>query len=380
MTMLNSMKSVTGDVRRLDVAIAAALSLLGVVLMVGNIKDPEEAGAEISWLAVPLFLGVTVPVAWRRAAPLGALAAMLGALLVNIALVSGVVRCGVVLPVALLLAFSASSRLSLVPALAGLGIAVATSVALAFSDPVFGGLVDLPFLAGLMAVAWAIGRLVHSRGRLAEALQLRTTELRAARDERARLEVTTDRARLSGELDELLQRRLGDLARLAGEGPASGDPAATTATLQDIERESRRTLEEMRELVGVLRDDSADTATAPQPTLTHLEALLVRAKGVEAGLTVEGNPRTLPAGVELSAYRIVEHLLAALDDSPEVDVRVHFSDDTLELAVSGPARRRAGAAIERARERALLHRGTLETSTNGGRSEAVASLPVFAGA
>ncbi len=380
MTMLNSMKSVTGDVRRLDVAIAAALSLLGVVLMVMNIKDPEEAGAEISWLAVPLFLGVTVPVAWRRAAPLGALAAMLGALLVNIALVSGVVRCGVVLPVALLLAFSASSRLSLVPALAGLGIAVATSVALAFSDPVFTGLVDLPFLAGLMAVAWAIGRLVHSRGRLAEALQLRTTELRAARDERARLKVTTDRARLSGELDELLQRRLGDLARLAGEGPASEDPAATTATLQDIERESRRTLEEMRELVGVLRDDSADTATAPQPTLTHLEALLVRAKGVEAGLTVEGNPRTLPAGVELSAYRIVEHLLAALDDSPEVDVRVHFSDDTLELAVSGPARRRAGAAIERARERALLHRGTLETSTNGRRSEAVASLPVFAGA
>jgi len=277
------MKSVTGDVRRLDVAIATALSLLGVVLMVMNIKDPEEAGAEISWLAVPLFLGVTVPVAWRRAAPLGALAAMLGALLVNIALVSGVVRCGVVLPVALLLAFSASSPLSLVPALAGLGIAVATSVALAFSDPVFRGLVDLPFLAGLMAVAWAIGRLVHSRGRLAEALQLRTTELRAARDERARLEVTTDRARLSGELDELLQRRLGDLARLAGEGPASGDPAATTATLQDIERESRRTLEEMRELVGVLRDDSADTATAPQPTLTHLEALLVRAKGVEAG-------------------------------------------------------------------------------------------------
>ena len=380
--MLQSMKSATADIRRLDVAIAAALSVLGVILMVLNIKEPEEAGTTISWLAVPLFLGVTVPLAWRRVAPLGALAAMLGALLVNAALVSGVVRCGVVLPVALLLVFSASSRLDLKQALASMGIAAATSVVLAFSDPVFKGLVDLPFLVGLMAVAWVMGRLVHSRGRMAEALRSRTTELRAARDERARLEVTTDRARLSGELDELLQRRLGDLARLAGGGPTSGDVAGTTATLMDIERESRRTLEEMRELVGVLREDSADTTTAPQPTLTHLEALLVRAKGADAGLTVEGNPRTLPAGVELSAYRIVEHLLAGLDDSPDVDVdvRVHFADNALELAVSGPARKRPGAAIEKARERVQLHRGTLETTINGRRSEAVASLPVLAGA
>ena len=52
----------------------------------------------------------------------------------------------------------------------------------------------------------------------------------------------------------------------------------------------------------------------------------------------------LPAGVELSAYRIVEQLLDALEDAPDVEVRVRFGDDALELAVSGPAsRRRAGA-------------------------------------
>jgi signal transduction histidine kinase len=156
------------------------------------------------------------------------------------------------------------------------------------------------------------------------------------------------------------------------------DPADAAATLADIERESRRTLEEMRAVVGLLRDDSTPAATEPQPTLTHLEALLVRAKGSDARLSVEGNPRVLPPAVELSAYRIAEQLLEALEDAPRVDVRVRFGEDALELSVSGPARRRAKASIERARERARLQHGTLEATVRGGRAEAEVSLPVLA--
>jgi signal transduction histidine kinase len=130
--------------------------------------------------------------------------------------------------------------------------------------------------------------------------------------------------------------------------------------------------------VGLLRDDSAEAPTAPQPALTHLQALLVRAKGTGARLTIEGNPRVLPPAVELSAYRIAEQLLAALEDAPDVEVRVRFADDALELGVSGPARRRAKASIERARERARLERGTLEATVRGGRAEAAVSLPLMA--
>jgi hypothetical protein len=233
-----------------------------------------------------------------------------------------------------------------------------------------------PVTAGV----WGIGRVVRSRGRLVEQLQARTEELRSARDERARLEVATDRARLSAELDELLQRRLGELARLADEGARQTDGAAATATLVDIESESRRTLQEMRAVVGVLRHDADGAPTAPQPTLTHLEALLVRAKGAGARLRVEGSTRALPAGVELSAYRVVEHLLAALDDDADVEVVVRFADDALELRVAGPPRRRAEAALERARERVELHRGTLTATVRDGRSEVVARVPVLAGA
>jgi hypothetical protein len=198
---------------------------------------------------------------------------------------------------------------------------------------------------------------------------------------RARLEVSTDRTRLSGELDALLARRLGELTQLAEAGPAiAGDGAAATATLAQIERSSRATLEEMREIVGVLRDDEAPTS--PAPTLTSLRALVLRDKGDAARLTVEGSPRVLPAGVELSAYRIVEHLLSALDDSPGVEVGVRFGEDALEIRVAGHAARRGdvGAALSRARERAQLQRGTLDVRTRGGRAEAVALLPVAAGA
>jgi len=133
----------------------------------------------------------------------------------------------------------------------------------------------------------------------------------------------------------------------------------------------------MRALVRVLRDNGSEVATEPQPTLTHLEALLTRAKGADARLAVEGNPRVLPPAVELSVYRIVEHLLSGLTDSADVEVTIRFADDAIELSVAGRARRRAEAAIERARERARLHHGTIEATTSGGRASAVVQLPVL---
>ena len=133
-------------------------------------------------------------------------------------------------------------------------------------------------------------------------------------------------------------------------------------------------------MVGVLRARRHRRPMAPQPTLTHLEALLLRAKGADARLTVEGGPRALPAGVELSAYRIVEHLLDALEDAPDVEVRRALRRRRPRARASpGPPRRRgARAAIERARERAACTAGRCEATLRGGRAEAVVSLPVLA--
>ncbi|MBW3608978.1 MAG: hypothetical protein KY463_11595 [Actinobacteria bacterium] len=372
------MKPTLDRVGRLDVVIAAAAGMLGLLSMM-----TQPAGArQPSVLATAMFVAVAVPLLWRRAAPLGALAGTGAVVLVHAALFGDLVRCGLVLPLAFVLVFAAGARLDRQRSMVGLVLALGIGLTVSLTDGPEGARLDaLAYVAPVMVAVWLAGRLVRSRGQLVGELEVRTSELRQARDERARLEVADDRARLSAELDELLQRRLAELARLAdggARGAFDGDAQIATQTLAQIERESRQTLEQMRALVGVLRSDEADAPMAPQPTLTHLEALLMRAKGARARLNVEGRPRALPAAVELSAYRVVEHLLDALEDAADVKVRVRFGEDEIELTVTGPARRRGEAAIERARERARLHSGTLQATTHGGRAEAVVSLPILA--
>lgn len=365
---------------KVDIAIAALASAIGLFLMYQNAAgDLDAVGTSPGYLVMPLFLAVTAPLAWRRDAPLAAVGVSAVALLVNVVLFSDVVRCGVVFPLFFLLAFSAGARLELREAVGALLLALVGVIPVCLSDPELHGASDLALFVPLTAVIWGIGRLVRSRARLTEDLLVRTNELRNARDQRARLEIASDRARMSAELDELLQRRLGELARLAAAGPVSGDPARTGARLVEIEHESRRTLEEMRELVGALREGVSGPAdTSPQPALIGLDALLLRMNGSDAGLSIEGNPRTLPAAVELSAYRIVEHLVDGLDDSAKVAVRVRFTDEALELSVSGPAKRRSAGALERARERVSLHHGKLEISTQDGHARTRVVLPVSA--
>jgi len=383
--MITSMAWARERIARRDVAIAAVVSALGVVLMaidIGDLSDglgPNE-GAEYHvgsllphGFAIPLFLLVTVPLLWRGAAPLLAVAAALAGLVLNEALLgTEFIRCGIVGPMAMLFAFTTGAWLS--------GPAERTVLALALALLLVDFALELGFVVAAVAAAltlafWGIGRVVGSRQRLADELDAKTEELREARDERARMEVGAERARVSAELDALLQRRLGELAAMAERGAGADD---TGQRLVALETASRETLAQMRELVGVLRDDGDPSPTSPQPTLTHLETLLARAAGPDARLTVEGSPRTLPPAVELSAFRVLEHLLAALEEAPDVSVTVRFDDDALTLAVSGPARRDASQAIARARERVRLYHGTLEATVHRGKARADVSLPVHA--
>jgi signal transduction histidine kinase len=374
--MIAAMTSARERIGRVDVVIAVLASLIAVADIASEVADDR---IQASVLAVPFAAGLTLPLLWRRVAPVRALAVVLVALLVHAALFGAVVRCGITLPVVFLLVFAAGARLPRDGALLGLALAVAICVAVCLTDGKYGAPPEaITFFVPVVLAVWGAGRLVRSRGRMVGELETRTDQLREARDERSRLEVATERARLSAELDELLQRRLGALAQLADGGSQSPDSETAAATLAEIERQSRRTLDEMRAVVGVLRSDEADAPMAPQPTLTSLEALLVRAKGADSRLTVAGNLRALPAGVELSAYRIVEQLLDALADAPGVEVSVWFSDDALELSVAGHVRRRSADAIERTRERVRLHQGTLQATTDKGRAEIVVSLPIFA--
>ena len=115
----------------------------------------------------------------------------------------------------------------------------------------------------------------------------------------------------------------------------SVDPVKAQEALASVVVEGRVVLQQMRDVVGTLRDEAPSD---PQPTLAQLSELLGRATVADARLTVEGTPKSLPAGVELSGFRIVEQLLVALDDAPDaaVDVRLIFRPDALELHLAGP--------------------------------------------
>lgn len=93
---------------------------------------------------------------------------------------------------------------------------------------------------------------------------------------------------------------------------------------------------------------------------------------------MHGTAQTLPAALELSGYRIVEHMLTAMPDAPgaTVAVTVRFDPAALELRVDGPSGAGTELPLAAARERASLHGGTVDTRVSAGRLLTTARLPL----
>jgi signal transduction histidine kinase len=359
-----------------DIALAAVLTVWAVLLVSGLWPGTRNQGGVFAAVAV---LAMTVPVAWERRAPLAAAAVLAVGALGNELLAGHLVRCGPGLPAVLLVAFFAATRLDV----RGLVVAEAcclASIALqAFYDPQLGAgflVAGIPALAG----ACIAGRVVRSRSLAAATLRARNAELREQREQTARLAVAADRARVAEDLHDFVRDQIGAISATAtvGRRLVTSDPEAAQSALASVETSGRETLTQMREVVGNLR---ADRLTGPQPVLAELGSLLEKATTADARLHVVGSPRTLPAGLELTAYRIVEHLLEALEDASaaRIDVTVRFGDESLELDVAGPAHAQPATAFAIARERAELLGGTLDIDSRAGRCAALVRLPLTAG-
>ena len=156
----------------------------------------------------------------------------------------------------------------------------------------------------------------------------------------------------------------------AGERSLSADPRSAQATFGRIERLGRDSLNEMRGLLGVLRSDERGTRS-PRPTLAALETLLAEARrgGRVVELHLEGERRPLPGGVELAAYRVLQHALVAVggEEGEPATVELRYLPGALELEVSGPPGdgSRARAAVLAARERATSYGGSFSAENSG---------------
>jgi signal transduction histidine kinase len=358
-----------------DIGLAALLSAWAVLLVTGAWPGSSDHAGAIAAIGV---LAMTVPVAWGRRAPLAAAVVVTAGALVNGLLIGPLVRCGPCLPAVLLVAFYAGTRLGWRLLAIAAALCMANVATQTYYDPQLGP--GLGFLTiGLPAVALACvaGRLVHERAMTAAKLRARNAELLAQRERTAELAVAADRARVAGDLHDFVRDRIGEMAEAASAGRElmTEDPAAAQDAFAQVEMSGRETLAHMREVVGNL---NAERLTAPAPVLADLDSLLERATTADARLRVSGSPRALPVGLELSAYRIVEHLLEALEDASgtRIDVHLRFGGDALEFDVAGPPGKRQGTAFATAHERVALLGGTLRIEAASGRCTALVRLPL----
>jgi len=303
----------------------------------------------------------TLSLAWRRRAPLVVLAvAIVTMLLANlvsaldapatpaIALVVAVYSVG---------AHTAGLRASI----GALGVAGVIGVTAARQL----SLADVLFIAMIVGGAWLAGRAIRHR-------RLRETQLEREKAE-AEAAIAEERTRIARELHDVVAHAISVIVLQArgGRKLLDEEPEEARQALDAIERTASQALGEMRRLLGLLRESDAELALAPQPTLSRLEDLVgqVREAGLPVEVAVEGEPRELPPGVDLSAYRIVQEALTnALKHAGPATARVtvRYGDGELDLEISDDGVGAgngggAGQGLAGIRERVAVFGGDVET-------------------
>ncbi|HET7567741.1 MAG TPA: histidine kinase [Gaiellaceae bacterium] len=350
---------------RLDLLLGAAVAALALVEVAADGLTPYAA-------SVPAAIVQAAAVAWRRRAPLPAVAAGSGAMFVQTA--AGVSLHTPVMPivVGLITVYSVAQYERLERAAAGLGVALAASLAaiqLAQANGERYGVADRLFVALFVVAPWIVGRALHGRT-LEAAEQAARAEALEREQERA---VEEERGRIARELHDVVAHSLGVIVVQAGAGErvAAQSPERALAALRSIQEIGRQALGEMSRLVGVLREGGEEIGLEPQPGLERLEELLeqTRLAGLAVELTVAGEPARLPPGADLSAYRIVQEALtnARKHGGESAAVSLRYDQDRLAIEVvdpgGGPGRNGGGGGghgLIGMRERAALYGGTLE--------------------
>lgn len=223
-----------------------------------------------------------------------------------------------------------------------------------------------PFVVVSVVVMLLVRQLVGNRDRRAELAE-------RERDVAAREAVMQERARIARELHDVIAHNVSMMVVQAGaeRRARNGEDDATRDVLRAIEETGRSALTEMRRLVGMLRNDGRDPL-APQPRLDELPRLVaqVRSAGLPVELQMEGHKRVLPAGIELSAYRLVQEALTnCLKHAGDAcaTVRVRYDANALELEItdtgSDPAEHPPGSGhgLVGMRERVALYGGRIDT-------------------
>lgn len=270
------------------------------------------------------------------------------------------------------------------------------------------GLWESFFTCAAAAVAWSVGRLVRRERVTAERLRRTAAELEASRAAAAQAAVVAERARMAREVHDsvahsvsVMVLQMGGLRRLLPHEPRAQE------VLAGLEQLGREAVDEMRRVVGVLREaapapGAAGPPPAPVSALERLEGVVaaVRAGGVAVRLSSGGRPRAVGEEVATTAVRVVQEALSnAVRHAPGAPVAVSVRwEEELVVAVedAGAGHRVAdtpattapgtgGHGLRHMRERVGAVGGSLEVGPvpSGGwrvRAALPAGAPAEAGA
>lgn len=365
-----------------DAALAVALAAAAELELIALSLTAREA--VVNAVTLPFM---TLPLAFRRRAPTACLLVIVAAGRLQ-PLAGGTFRNGGTVPIlALLLAmYSVAAGQNLPRALVGGAIALA---ALATTPPI--SLNDLIYRLVLVAVPWALGRIVRDRQERADGLEAKARGTQSEQDAKIRAAATEERARITRELHDVVAHSVGVIVLQASGAQKVLDdkPQRAREALHSIEVTGRQALEEMHRILGILRTGAEGESLTPQPSLRQLEALSeqIRQGGLPVEVMVEGPVRQLPPGIELAAYRIVQEALTnALKHAGQANacVLIRYRDHDLELEVTDDGRGAAGAVANSAghglvgmKERVALYGGSLTVGAiPGGGYSVRATLPV----
>ncbi|MFF5477408.1 sensor histidine kinase [Streptomyces sp. NPDC012935] len=208
---------------------------------------------------------------------------------------------------------------------------------------VLGNVALVIFLTVPFALAWVLGDSIRTRRAYYEQLEERATRLEKEREAQAKVAVAAERARIARELHDVVAHNVSVMV-VQADGAAyvlDSAPDQAKKALETISSTGRQALAEMRRLLGVLRtgEHQESGEYVPQPDVEQIDDLIqqCRSSGLPVDFKVEGTPRPLPSGVELTAYRIVQEALTNTrkhgGPNTGASVRLVYFDDGLGLLV-----------------------------------------------
>jgi signal transduction histidine kinase len=368
------------DRRRIDWLIAAVFIVVGEAELLIAQEDND---------ALLLTVGVSLiaygSLAWRRRRPLIVCCIIFASwVLANVGL-AGVEPMQTPLVSVLFASYAAgaytsgrSARIAPFLVVGGMLSVIAT-----FDEQVF---TDYIFPTAFVLIAWLAGRGVRTRTRLTEELHEAAVQAQEAHEEEIARAAADERRRIAREMHDVVAHSVSVMVVQAGGARRilDRDPARAIDAAAHIEEVGRAAMAEMRRLLGVMHHSDE---RAPQPGMARLGALVerTRAAGLPVSLSVEGEPRSLPAGMDLAAYRVVQEALTNAikhAGAAPTEVTVRWEPEHLELEIvdnGAPATngKAGGHGLVGMEERVRLYDGELRASRrDGGGFEVVARLPL----